>query len=263
MLETTASDGTNVQAFDEGSGPIILIVPPGMDDGSGYAKVAAALANRFRVLRLRRRQYRLDLPAPVTIPDEVRDIAAIVGAVGEPILMVGHSSGAIVALEALAAQPEAFTGAVLYEPPVVTDLPLGEPGAEAAARDAVNAGKPGRAMEIFLQDVVRIPTTAAWLTRAALPFMPKYKALVPRQIDDLSSIIALGDRRDAYRSITTPVLLLGGAKSPAHLAARLDALQHTLPDCTRTVMPSQGHTANTQGVDELADIIATFARSPD
>jgi pimeloyl-ACP methyl ester carboxylesterase len=263
MFETTASDGTDVQAFNEGSGPVILVVPPGMDDGSGYAKVAAALADRFRVLRLRRRQYRLDLPAPVTIPEEVRDIAAVVQAVGEPVLLFGHSSGAVVALEALVAMPDAFTGAVLYEPPVVTDLPLGEPGAEAAARAAVDAGKPGAALEIFVRDVVRIPPTAAWLTRAAVPFMPKYKALVPRQIDDLSSIIALGDRRDAYSAIDTRVLLLGGAKSPSHLGARLDALQRILPRCSRTVMESQGHTANAQGVDELAGIIARFAQTRD
>lgn len=263
MLETTASDGTDVEAFDEGSGPVILVVPPGMDDGSGYARVAATLADRFRVLRLRRRQYRLDLPAPVTIADEVRDIEALARAVDEQMLLVGHSSGAVVALEALVAMPHAFIGAVLYEPPVVTDLPLGEPGAEAATRAAVDAGKPGAALAIFLRDVVRIPAAAAWLTRAALPFMPKYKALVPRQIDDLSSLIALGDRRDAYRGIATPVLLLGGVKSPSHLAARLDALQEILPHCSRAVMPSQGHTANTQGVDELAKIIARYAETRD
>jgi pimeloyl-ACP methyl ester carboxylesterase len=263
MLETTASDGTAVQAFDEGSGPVILVVPPGMDDGSGYAKVAAVLADRFRVLRLRRRQYRLDLPAPVTIPDEVRDIRALAGAVNEPMLLVGHSSGAVVALEALLVMPDAFTGALLYEPPVVTELPLGEPGVEAAARAAVDSGKLGTALAIFLREVVRIPTAAAWLTRVALPFMPEFKALVPRQIDDLSALIALGDRRDAYRGIATPVLLLGGAKSPSHLAARLDALERILPHCTRRVMPSQGHSANMQGVNELAGIIAGYAQTRD
>lgn len=261
MFRTTASDGADVQAFDEGSGPVVLVIPPGMDDGSGYANVAAVLADRFRVLRLRRRQYRIDLPTPVRIPDEVRDIRDLVQAVNEPMLLVGHSSGAVVALEALVALPEAFTGAVLYEPPVVTELPLGEPGAEAAARAAVDAGKPGAALEIFVRDVVHIPAAAAWLTRAALPFMPKYKALVPRQIDDLSAIIALGDRRVAYSGIATPVLLLGGARSPSHLAARLDALERVLPHCSRKVMPSQGHTANTHGVDELAGIIAGFAQS--
>ncbi len=60
MFGAIAADGTNVQAYDEGVGPVILIVHPGMDDGASWAKVAAGLSDRYRVLRVRRRQYRFD-----------------------------------------------------------------------------------------------------------------------------------------------------------------------------------------------------------
>jgi hypothetical protein len=35
-LTTTAADGTTVRAFDEGQGPVILILHPGMDTGTGF-----------------------------------------------------------------------------------------------------------------------------------------------------------------------------------------------------------------------------------
>lgn len=59
VITTTSADGTNVLAIDEGQGPVILILHPGSDDGSSWAKVAARLSSRFRVVRLRRRPYRL------------------------------------------------------------------------------------------------------------------------------------------------------------------------------------------------------------
>jgi pimeloyl-ACP methyl ester carboxylesterase len=49
---------------------------------------------------------------------EVADVLAVASAVHERILLVGHSSGAVVALEAAIASPEAFAGLVLHERPV-------------------------------------------------------------------------------------------------------------------------------------------------
>jgi pimeloyl-ACP methyl ester carboxylesterase len=66
-----------------------------MDDGRSWGKVAARLAPRFRVVRLHRRQYRLDIAtgSPWTIAQEVDDVLAVAKVIGEPMLVVGHSSG--------------------------------------------------------------------------------------------------------------------------------------------------------------------------
>jgi hypothetical protein len=61
FLTAVAADGTTVRARDEGRGPAILILHPGMETGTRYKKVARILEDRFRVIRLHRRQYRLDL----------------------------------------------------------------------------------------------------------------------------------------------------------------------------------------------------------
>ena len=135
MITLTTADGTDVRAFDEGHGPVILVVHPGFDDGKSWRKVAARLSGRFRVVRIVRRQYRLDRPAPVpySIAREAEDVLALAADIGEPMVIVGHSSGGVVALEALAAAPAAvFAGAVLFEPPVAIGPP---PGAEAPGGD--------------------------------------------------------------------------------------------------------------------------------
>jgi pimeloyl-ACP methyl ester carboxylesterase len=56
MITTTAPDGSSVRAYDEGQGPVILFLHGGMDEGASWARVAARLRSRFRVLRLHRRQ---------------------------------------------------------------------------------------------------------------------------------------------------------------------------------------------------------------
>jgi pimeloyl-ACP methyl ester carboxylesterase len=161
MIKVASADGTEVRAFEEGRGPVILVIHPGNDDGTSWRKVAARLSGRFRVVRIVRRQYRLDLPVPCpySMAREVEDVLALAEVIGEPMVVVGHSSGGVVALEVLAAEPSAFAGAVLYEPPVV----IGPPAASEAtdrARSAIAAGQPGKAMQIFVGNRRRLPQRA-------------------------------------------------------------------------------------------------------
>ncbi len=119
LLTTMAADGTSVRVEVEGVGRTILILHPGMDTGKSYTRVAAILAKRYRVIRLHRRQYRLDLKAdplhgsPCTVADEVAHVLAIVKTIEEPIFLYGHSSGGPVALETLLASPSSFAGAMI------------------------------------------------------------------------------------------------------------------------------------------------------
>ena len=110
MITAISADGTDVRAFDEGHGPVILVIHPGLDDGRSWKKVAGRIAGRFRVVRIVRRHYRVDLPAAscYSMAREVEDVLALAKLLGEPIVVAGHSSGAVVALEALAAAPAAF-----------------------------------------------------------------------------------------------------------------------------------------------------------
>jgi pimeloyl-ACP methyl ester carboxylesterase len=260
MLTATSADGTDVRAFDDGRGAVVLVLPGGMDDGRTWRKVAVRLSSRLRVVRLHRRRYRLDIPTrtPPTIAEEVDDVLAVVATLGAPVLVVGHSSGGVVALEALVASPSSFAGAVVYEPPVVTGEPLGGM-ALAPARAALAAGRPGRALTIFLRDIVRVPPLAARLAGLVVPVHRRWRAYVPRQLDDVEAIDGLGNRLDAYAEVGVPTVLLGGDRSPAHLGERIDVLARALPHAEKVVLRGEGHGANVSAPAEVARVVANLA----
>jgi pimeloyl-ACP methyl ester carboxylesterase len=257
MITAVSADGTDVRAFDEGHGPVILIIHPGLDDGRSWKKVARRLAGRFRVVRIVRRHYRVDLPAApcYSMAREVEDVLALATLPGEPIVVVGHSSGAVVALEALVAAPAAFAGAVLFEPPVATG-PSPAGGAVEQAKAAIAAGKPGRAMQIFVRDVVGMPASQAWLMRPLTAVIPRLRSLAPRQITDLDG---LGLRLDVYAQIQTPTVLLGGERSPAHLGKSLDALAAVMPGSEKVILARRDHSAHLKAPGEVAHVIETLA----
>jgi pimeloyl-ACP methyl ester carboxylesterase len=257
MISTTSADGTDVRAFDEGHGPVILVIHPGLDDGRSWKKVAGRLARRFRVVRIVRRHYRLDLPAAssYSMTKEVEDVRALAGLLGEPMVIVGHSSGAVLALEVLAAAPGAFAGAVLFEPPVATGPSSGGDGLEQAKK-AIAAGKPGKAMQIFVRDVVGLPASQAWLIRPLTAVIPKMRSLAPRQVTDLDG---LGLRLDVYARIQTPTVLLGAERSPAHLRESLGALAGVMPRSEMTILARRDHSAHLKAPDEVARVIENLA----
>ncbi|UBU14493.1 alpha/beta fold hydrolase [Nonomuraea gerenzanensis] len=264
IITAKCADGTEARAVAEGNGPVVLVLPPGLDDGASWAAVAARLAPHHRVVRLHRRRYRLDLDQrqPCTVAQEVAHVLAMVEAVGGgPVLLAGHSSGAVVALEAMVAAPAAFAGAVLYEPPIVIGPPLGGPDGEVhrRARAAIAAGRPGRAMRIFVRDTVGLPGWAALLVGCFVAVVPRMRALAPRQVEDNVAMDALGIRLEAYAGISAPVVLLGGDRSPAHLGERLDALERTLPDARRVLLAGQGHSAHAKAPDRVAAVVAALA----
>ena len=100
LKRLATDDPAGVVYEDEGTGPLVLVVHGGLSDESAWAKVAAELTPSFRVVRIRRRLYRMELPADAAtdFAREVDDLLALAAKIGEPSVLVGHSSGAIVAL---------------------------------------------------------------------------------------------------------------------------------------------------------------------
>jgi pimeloyl-ACP methyl ester carboxylesterase len=268
MLTTTSADGTSVRAYDEGRGAAIVMLGPGLDDGTRDKKLAAILARRYRVLRLHRRQYRLDLKAgprlgdsACSIAQEAEDVLAVVRAVGKPAVVYGHSDGGVVALEALVASPSSFAGAVIFEPAAVIGPPLAGEGGRVLkqARAAFAAGRPGKAMAIFFRDTIGLPRWQAWLAGMSTALIPKYRNLVPAQLDSLEALDRLGVRLDAYAQIKVQAVLLGGDRSPAHLSGRLDAIERVMPDAERVVMHHRDHGADLKHPEEVARVIERLA----
>jgi pimeloyl-ACP methyl ester carboxylesterase len=191
---------------------------------------------------------------------EVADVLAVAAAAaGERPLLVGHSSGAVVALESALAGPSALRGLVLYEPPVAVDRPLGgEP--LRRARAALDAGDPDRAITIHMREIAAVPRLMVAAMRRVPPAWRTVRGHAAAQITDDEAIESLGVGLDRYARLDLPVLLLGGTRSPAHMRPRLDALAAVLPRLEEVViLEGQGHMANLGAPAEVARVIAAFA----
>lgn len=248
--------GAEVHAYDDGGdGPDLVIVHGAQDDGRAYGRLARRLTSRYRVLRLVRRQYRMDLPDACAMGDEVDQLVSLAEYLVRPLLF-GHSSGGVVALEALVAAPVAFAAAAVYEPPIVIGPPLGD-AAAAEASAALAAGKPARAMAIFTRAMVGAPALSAVLSGTFVASSPRHRPFIPRVLADVEAIDASGNRLPAYAAITVPLALVEGDRSPAHFHQRLDALAAAVPTAARVVVPRRGHTAPVTSAGTFARVLSS------
>jgi pimeloyl-ACP methyl ester carboxylesterase len=146
----------------------------------------------------------------------------------------------------------------LYEPPVITGPLLGGERLRRAQM-AYADGKKGKALEIFLRDVVDVPPLLARVAGTHAGLSRSAGRTISHQLDDCAAIDDLGLRLDAYAGITVPTVLLGGSKSPAQFSERMAALARAMPDTERVVMAGRGHYANVFGPGEVAAVIARHA----
>jgi hypothetical protein len=112
----------------------------------------------------------------------------------------------------LAASASSFAGGVIFEPAAAIGSPLGGDAGEVLeqARAALAAGRPGKAMAIFSRGASGLPPWQASLVGLAAAVVPRYRRLVPCQLDSLDALNQLGVRLDTYAMIEVPTVLLSG-----------------------------------------------------
>ncbi|WP_406118075.1 alpha/beta fold hydrolase [Streptomyces sp. NBC_00989] len=262
MTELLASsdDGRPITALDEGSGPNLLVVHPGGGDVTTWDSVTRYLSDDFRVVRIRRRIYvpEADIALPHSMTVEAADIVAVAGLLEPPVLLVGHSSGAVAALEAALLAPSAFAGLFLYEPPMPTkELVAGTAGARARA--AFDRGDPVEAMRIHMRDIVRMPANVVDAMFADQHVRAAFSAYAAAQIADNEAIDALGVGVDRFATLEIPTTLIEGDLSPAHLRERLADMAAALPNARSVTLSGQGHIAQLNAPDTLAETIRDMA----
>lgn len=104
-----------------GSGPTLLIIPGGPQDAGVFARLAAELAGRFRVVsydpRGNSRSTFDGEPAPLDVDQQADDAAALIKHIGAPAYVFGTSGGAQIGLNLAARHPHLVTALVAHEPP--------------------------------------------------------------------------------------------------------------------------------------------------
>ncbi|MEV6067069.1 alpha/beta hydrolase [Nocardia sp. NPDC052001] len=262
-----SADGTRIAYLTVGHGPPVIVLPGVLSVASGFARFAAALGAGFTVHTLERRgrgdsgpqgpDYRISL--------ECEDIRALQDKTGAG-LIVGHSYGGLIALEAARDNPD-IRKLALYEPGVSIAGSVPSDWMPAYER-YLDQGKPFDAFVEFVramgpENMRKVPR---WMFRRMMPlFMnaPEKDMVVSQLAENLREhreIIRLNDTYRAYAGITAEVLLMDGDKDPQR---RTDPdhtrLAETLPHCERRTVPGLDHFGIDKQAPELvAGIIGEF-----
>ena len=186
---------------------------------------------------------------------ECEDIVAVLEAAGEGAALVGHSYGAICALETAMRTP--VRRLVLYEPP----LPAGGPIAgdkHAAYAAAIARGDLDWALELGLEHFSRIPVDEIQALRATRAW-PRLRALAPTWVRELEVMDGLSSDVEHYRALPYPTMLLVGSESPEHpLRDASRALVQVLSAARLESLAGEGHVAMRTAPGIVATLIGEF-----
>ena len=264
METVTSADGTTIAFKRTGSGPPLVLVHGGACDHRFWelADVRPALADHCTAYAMDCRgvgesgdanQYELDR--------EFEDVAAVVDTIDEPVTLLGHSSGALLSLEA-ALRTDDLHKLVLYEPPItVGDHRLYDEAVLAEMERLLDEGENEQVLVLFLREIAQSTPEEIAEQRAA----PNWRELVDAAHVWPRSVRAVGAYEfDAARfgTMTTPTLLLSGSESPQFLRDVTEPISDALPNSRIVTFDGHGHEAMLTATDRFVDEILAFIQDP-
>jgi pimeloyl-ACP methyl ester carboxylesterase len=114
-----------------GEGPVLLFIPGGPADASGFLPMGERLADTFTVVRYDPRgisRSALADPQDVAVETHADDVRRLLEAVSsEPAVVFGHSGGAVISLALVEQAPELVRTLIAHEPPLTQLLPADDP----------------------------------------------------------------------------------------------------------------------------------------
>jgi pimeloyl-ACP methyl ester carboxylesterase len=241
-METIRSlDGTQIAYQRLGEGPPLVLV-----HGLGAANpvvwpATPLLAEHFTIIAPDRRGRRASGDEPsYALEREFEDIAVLADSFGEPVSLLGHSWGGLLALEA-ARLTSNLQRLILYEPAI--HPPEGVTAAFVVELQALlEAGEHEQVMITLFSigdaldpdELQNLRSSPSWADRvASAPTVPRevraglHYRFVPQRFQDM----------------LTPTLLLIGEKSPGFYQRDVELVHAALPDSQLTVLPEQHHLA--------------------
>ena len=255
MAYLTSADGTSIAYQRGGSGPAVILIGGGLDDGSENEPLARELAEHFTVYNFARRG-RGDSgdSSPYVVQREIDDIAAIIAEAGGSAHLFGASSGGMFALEAAAAGLPVGRVAV-YEVPYDTAEDARQRAREYRAHlgVALVEGRRADAVGLFMrlagsseQDIADAMSSPYWSGLKDLAYTLAYDAALygPPPNNRLAMI-------------TQPVLVATGGNND-YFEQAADAVAACLADAERHVIEGQGHVVDPKA---MAAVLTRFFRS--
>lgn len=252
MRTTSSTDGTEI-AFDTvGEGAAVIVIGGAMNTRHSPYPLVTLLGERFAVTTYDRRGRgdSTDV-APYAVEREIEDLGAVIEAVGGSAMVYGHSSGAILTLEAAAAGLP-ITRIAVYEPPY-TGGDAGPAEPDTAVDDALARGDRDAATAGFMRLTGMPDGQIEWMQHS--DFWPDLVALAHTLPYDLALSGNGVVPRQRFAEITAPTLAMDGGASDPWAALAADAIVAAVVRGERETLAGQTHQVD-QAV--LAESLATF-----
>lgn len=195
--------------------------------------------------------------AAYELEQEFEDVTAVVDSVDEPVVLLGHSYGALWSLEA-ALRTDDLRALILYEPPIpVGDHEMYQEDELAEMKALLDEGKDEQALVLFLSEVADIPSAQIDALRSA----PNWQA----RVDTARTAYRETQAPDSYHfnparfeRMTTPTLLLTGGESPQWFADAVELVTDVLPASQIIVLKGQEHVAINTAPDLFVETVLAF-----
>ena len=155
-----SADGTSIALEVAGDGSVVVLIGGAFNGRTTTSGLAQVLAPHYRAVTYDRRGRGEsgDESVDDSVDREMADLRAVIGHLGATASLVGHSSGAVLALEA-AIRRLPVDKVAAYEPPFVPEGSRPRPAEDVAERllRLVKAGDRDGATALFQAEVVGLP----------------------------------------------------------------------------------------------------------
>jgi pimeloyl-ACP methyl ester carboxylesterase len=257
-----SSDGTSIAYERGGEGSPLVLVHGTTANHSRWTPVLPAFERHFTVCAIDRRgRGGSGDPDDYAIEREFEDVAAVVDSLGESAFLLGHSYGALCALEA-ALLTRNVRKLVLYEPPMdVTGDGINPPGILGRLEALLEVGDRDEVVATMLREVAGVPPEGVEYMRSLPAWQARVAAAhtIPRE---LRAPEAYRFDPERFAGLEVPTLLLIGGDSPAVFEEAEKAAAEALSNSRIVVMPGQGHVAIDTAPDLFTTEVLRFLEGP-
>ena len=252
---------------EAGSGPAVVALHANASTSGQWRGLMEALSPEFRVIAPdlydSGESPRWPSDRVIRLSDEAAFIEPVLESAGAPLVLVGHSYGAAVALIAALANPSRVRALALYEPTLFSLLDAEAPAPNEAdgirqavddAGAALDAGDPDGAAERFID---------YWMGAGAWRQVPtQRKALIVASVRNVRrwgyALFTEATPLATFRSLDIPVLYMVGKHSKPSALGVARLLANALPRTELVEFEGLGHMGPITASDRVNKVIKQF-----